>query len=447
MGACLLTFRFCFVGTTQDFKRRTRNLKNVVDLGNSLAGTEISEIIMFLLWLLIFLGIPPLPVLAVESVTEIGDKSKVQVFRNGAKDLPDLSLERLKISRRLKNVDTKPVMNPFEPVPFVQSVRNAERHDKFDEITSLQLRDHVTESFELRDLLSNSSEAKAMYWAGNLEDVFDIERWKDQNENIRRRAWISSRHVLATLHYDSSDNLFTQIHGRKYVLILPPSKLHEVQLYPSLSARYRQSQRAALDWRSVRNTSDLQILSLDPGDQIFIPAFHFHQIEPDLSNDFTVSVNFWMRHPLTRDLESIFESPIPVEAHWSQSKQLNGVCVYFGFILESMKLERCGFARNFTSSRFGTTLMRNALQTIDSDLPTFDFMFFEELFLSDDEVTKIRNRANHPLRILTKPDLDFHVGILYLEDYMEEVGFFFTKSVHLISPFILQCHCSEVCLT
>jgi hypothetical protein len=48
--------------------------------------------------------------------------------------------------------------------------------------------------------------------------------------------------VAAALHYDVYHNTLVQVVGTKRVWLLPPSELASVRLYPSLHARYRQSQ-------------------------------------------------------------------------------------------------------------------------------------------------------------------------------------------------------------
>ncbi|KAL1530843.1 hypothetical protein AB1Y20_001738 [Prymnesium parvum] len=123
------------------------------------------------------------------------------------------------------------------------------------------------------------------------------------------RLWISSKGVASRTHYDKSHNVFTQLSGRKRVLLWPPSSLPELHLYPAIHAAYRQSQiplRAASGTGPLpeaamahyprasatlagRTAADAAVaVELVPGGCLYIPPYWAHAV---LSVDASVSLS------------------------------------------------------------------------------------------------------------------------------------------------------------
>ena len=68
-------------------------------------------------------------------------------------------------------------------------------------------------------------------------------------------AWLGSRGVLATPHYDPSHNVVIQVIGRKRWVLWPPSQLHRVRLHPASHPSRRQT-RQMLSWMLHQRAGD-----------------------------------------------------------------------------------------------------------------------------------------------------------------------------------------------
>ena len=91
------------------------------------------------------------------------------------------------------------------------------------------------------------------------------------------------------LHYDMRANLFCQLHGRKRVCLAKPAAWRALKPHP-LTSPY--------DRRAKVRTSNLPATGvgaaavvLDPGDVLFIPPFHWHDVQ-QLDTP-TISLAFW----------------------------------------------------------------------------------------------------------------------------------------------------------
>ena len=97
---------------------------------------------------------------------------------------------------------------------------------------------------------------------------------------VTHNAWFAGQNVTATAHFDTSDNLFAQIVGRKRFLIAPPSESHRLYPLPSYHPSERQSS-GSFDAQFENLSRPLMPLLgtarpieavLDPGDVLYMPA-------------------------------------------------------------------------------------------------------------------------------------------------------------------------------
>ena len=147
-----------------------------------------------------------------------------------------------------------------------------------------------------------------------------------QGEMQEQLLWLASRGLGQQLHFDSSHNLFFQLHGEKHVVMCPPAELlRRGHLYPKGHPASRQSQilwgSEDSDRRMVGfgtpesvdverpgpayNASTEQVAYLRGGDVLYIPALWGHQTFSQMDGP-TVSLALWY-HPGTSA-----ESPIDV---------------------------------------------------------------------------------------------------------------------------------------
>jgi tRNA wybutosine-synthesizing protein 5 len=116
-------------------------------------------------------------------------------------------------------------------------------------------------------------------------------RHKQHMENI----WFGAKCCKTPLHYDIADNLFSQIVGRKRVLLFPPEE--SGHLYPAVGATLAHCSRInvfdpdlqefPLFQRALSMATDMV---LEPGNMLYIPSRWWHAIE---SLDVSISVNIW----------------------------------------------------------------------------------------------------------------------------------------------------------
>ena len=112
------------------------------------------------------------------------------------------------------------------------------------------------------------------------------------------RLWVSSQGSVTPLHYDTRNNLLTQMHGSKLVTLFPSSE-HE-RMYPM--AFTGTNLLSVVDPEAVDESSfpnfpgDLKLtVEFNPGDTLFIPPFWWHHVR---SREFSISVNvFWQLRP------------------------------------------------------------------------------------------------------------------------------------------------------
>lgn len=128
-----------------------------------------------------------------------------------------------------------------------------------------------------------------------LDDAESLPRaFQSARGATTKRLWVSSAGSVTPLHYDTRNNFLAQMHGRKFVTLLPASE-HE-RAYPLgynggnlLSLADPDRLDAA---RFPRFPTDLLLdVMLTPGDTLYIPPFWWHQVQ---SINVCVSVNvFW----------------------------------------------------------------------------------------------------------------------------------------------------------
>lgn len=110
----------------------------------------------------------------------------------------------------------------------------------------------------------------------------------------RSHLWLSSDGCLTPLHYDGKNNLLTQMHGTKRVMLLPPTE--HARIYPygvgHYAAHASRVNPEQVDAEKFPQFPASLGVSFDllAGDTLFIPAFWWHHIR---SLELSVSVNDW----------------------------------------------------------------------------------------------------------------------------------------------------------
>jgi len=152
--------------------------------------------------------------------------------------------------------------------------------------------------------------------------------------------WVSSPGVTAALHFDSRDNYLTQLVGKKQVWLSSPREWRSLYTFSSLHPLSRQSQVPFEDGPWAIHASGsfpaslfayLRVVTLEPGDSLFIPAFYFHLVRVSPSEGASVSVNTYL-DPLVDSVDAkgllvqIFAAQFP-RSHLGLNRM---VCRLFG---------------------------------------------------------------------------------------------------------------------
>lgn len=112
------------------------------------------------------------------------------------------------------------------------------------------------------------------------------------------RLWASSQGSVTPLHYDTRNNLLTQMYGSKVVTLFPSfehERMHPIG-FTGTNLLSRVDPEAVDESRFPDFPRELQItVEFHPGDTLFIPPFWWHHVR---SREFSISVNvFWQLRP------------------------------------------------------------------------------------------------------------------------------------------------------
>lgn len=198
--------------------------------------------------------------------------------------------------------------------------------------------------------------------------------------------WLAAPSTVTPLHYDASHNLFAQVSGSKTFYFFPPEKLDA--LYPGpLNTGGQHVSGIDLfhpDFAQHPLASSLsyRTATVHAGEVLVLPAFWWHQV---VSNDVSVSVNFWwrahvedclcpgfMRHlrsaPIQRDLHALTETfelghgdtKDPVRDAVELVRLLTDIAEYRGAIALSLSILRTVQRQSPAAGKAGDLLARYA---------------------------------------------------------------------------------------
>ena len=144
--------------------------------------------------------------------------------------------------------------------------------------------------------------------------------------SVSKNLWFGPAGTVSPLHFDRGHNFLYQHWGRKHIVIVDPSYLHQLKPGPKNSESPHVS---SLDLVTPDFAVDVSRLDapcleavLEPGDILFLPALWWHNV---LSIDAAISVNYWWRPPISACLypsffrmlssRSVYRDPSLV-THW-----------------------------------------------------------------------------------------------------------------------------------
>jgi len=115
------------------------------------------------------------------------------------------------------------------------------------------------------------------------------------NDCVDINAWFGPANTVSPTHYDPKHNLLSQIFGKKFVRLYPPSESVALNPHPPDTLLFNTSQiniedpNAFVDYPELKLAKYYDIL-LEPGMMLYIPPKWWHFVK-SLSPSFSVS--FW----------------------------------------------------------------------------------------------------------------------------------------------------------
>ena len=169
--------------------------------------------------------------------------------------------------------------------------------------------------------------------------------------------WLGSVGSVTPLHFDTSHNVYIQLHGAKRVQLLPPSAAASAHLYPSLHPGYRQSlldiSHPALNGSGGTSNgneggdryeaaaeklaaSALEVV-LHPGDVLILPPFWLHSIEAIADEDEdgeggVASLACWFTAAAYKGSEEIYAERLPFKSTWDSKQRATAVFAFLRMV-------------------------------------------------------------------------------------------------------------------
>lgn len=108
--------------------------------------------------------------------------------------------------------------------------------------------------------------------------------------------WMGSAGTDSGLHFDLSDNLLVQVHGRKRVWLVEPRSPRLVYPFPDQVMKSRVN-AACPDLARFPRFAETTVMEaeLHPGDVLFVPRLVWHQL---VALEPAISVNLWHNDPV-----------------------------------------------------------------------------------------------------------------------------------------------------
>ncbi|MBD2603282.1 cupin-like domain-containing protein [Scytonema hofmannii FACHB-248] len=125
----------------------------------------------------------------------------------------------------------------------------------------------------------------------------EVPDYIDKKLFIVTNLWIGTGGNVSQLHYDMSENLLSQLRGRKRVLLFEPKQTSLLYPFPAHSKIPHMSQlnidQLDIDQFPRFQKAKYMECLLEPGEMLFIPAFWWHQVYS--LDQLNISINFWWK--------------------------------------------------------------------------------------------------------------------------------------------------------
>lgn len=164
-------------------------------------------------------------------------------------------------------------------------------------------------SIYLRAVGSNPRRSRAHFWSdfpqlGRKFPFTEIKWLIPSGQYFSSVLRIASPHMTLWTHYDVMDNILIQLHGRKRVILFPPSCADCLYLSGSSSSvlEWKEADISKYPLAKYAVENSVEIV-LEPGDALFIPALWCHSVTSLQGTSVAVNV-FWKDSRLPEDMRS-----------------------------------------------------------------------------------------------------------------------------------------------
>lgn len=279
----------------------------------------------------------------------------------------------------------------------------------------------------------------------------DVPAGRDSNPEAH--VWLGSEGATASTHYDTSENIYVQLHGRKRFLLWEPRWAAAFHLYPALHAGYRHGQfnwfnrDHALYPLAASLPAPLEAV-LAPGDVLYLPRYWLHNVE---AIDESISVNLWANSGPYWAAEEVYAAPLPFEEHWDRDTKVWAALTLVRMVLERTPPGPGGLGGLGPDQRHG----EGASQRVDALLRSrFDSLFVGKAarakhlgepvkcpaaldagrgVITDALMAKFHEKADNIANLLKKIP-DDGIRDIYIDNWIEYTGYWAAEKglVHLL---------------
>jgi hypothetical protein len=301
-----------------------------------------------------------------------------------------------------------------------------------------------------------------------IVDDVDIGLFRKDKNHFSTNVWIGGKGSTSQLHWDSANNVYFQVFGKKRFLLFPSEEWRNIYLFPRISPNSRQSQIGFVFFNSIdftktteskikyplmNNLKPIEVI-LNEGEILYMPAYTFHHVEVEEGE--SISINFWSDSDESKYLTKMKEFPIPFEENWNQMENINGLTTWIYYLIKNiLKLKdrivfpsKCDqivnkldckvsigeYLEMIIGNRFKYLMEDNVI----SNLKLNDNQRNWCSLLKDKKLKKKFNVYSknfiHILKNIHPSKRDFLFG-----DYLEEILVFFNFDVYFIGAYFKNC--------
>ncbi|EOD41264.1 hypothetical protein EMIHUDRAFT_199541 [Emiliania huxleyi CCMP1516] len=122
------------------------------------------------------------------------------------------------------------------------------------------------------------------------------------------QLWAGHGGGVTPCHYDALHNFLAQLRGSKRLLLLPPSESYRLYPYPvgHPMDNFAMADLCEPDLRTTPALAAARALEgeLHPGEVLWLPRYHWHQVRQAGASDENLSLNFWVGEKGTTEFAS-----------------------------------------------------------------------------------------------------------------------------------------------